>query len=134
MSRSLPEWIAESDDAKIPPRVRLRVFDKAAGRCEGCARKLRPGDGWQADHIKSIINGGANRESNLQLLCSWCHKEKTAGDVAEKAVTYRKKSKNAGIRKPSRMAGSRDSNIKIKMDGTVVDRRTGLPIERGRNV
>jgi hypothetical protein len=32
MARSVPEWIATSDDSAIPVRVGLRIFERAAGR------------------------------------------------------------------------------------------------------
>jgi 5-methylcytosine-specific restriction protein A len=99
-ARSLPEWIGKTADEKIPPRVRLRVFDRAKGHCQSCTRKIMGGDAWQADHVKAIINGGQNREANLQLLCGWCHAEKTRSDVGEKAATYRKRSRDRGIKKP----------------------------------
>ena len=63
--RSVEEWIGATPDTAIPPRVRLRVFQRAEGRCEECTRKLMPGDQWQADHVVALVNGGANRESNL---------------------------------------------------------------------
>lgn len=35
----------------------------------------------EVDHIKALINGGEDSMSNLQLLCSKCHKEKTKEDL-----------------------------------------------------
>lgn len=120
MSRALPEWIGETPDTKIPPRVRLRVFERAAGRCQCCTRKIGPSDSWEADHKVALINGGANREGNLQCLCEWCHKPKTAEDVAEKARSARIRKKAAGIKRTSRpLPGSRASGLRKRMDGTV---------------
>lgn len=96
--RTAAEWIGANPDTAIPPRVRLRVFERAAGRCEICGRKLGPGDRWQADHTLALINGGENRESNLRVACDWCHKGKTAEDVAEKAAVYRKRAKHVGAK------------------------------------
>lgn len=122
MSRELPEWIGANDDQAIPARVKIRVFDAFGGRCAVCslqiAGKLRPA----YDHAVSLINGGENRETNLQLLCVPCHAIKTKTDVAEKSVTARKRSKHIGLKKPSRFPGSRDSGWKKKMDGSVVRR------------
>ena len=129
--RTPPEWIGKTPDEAVPPRVRVRVFERAAGKCAGCTRKLTARDKWQADHVLAVINGGANRERNLQLLCSWCHKLKTAEDVAEKALVYRKKSKHLGAdRKRSSFATSRDGRLKQKIGGQVVDRETGMPVGR----
>lgn len=131
--RTPPEWVAKHPDEKVPPRVRLRVYLRAMGRCQGCTRKLAAEDEWEADHTQAIVNGGENRERNLQLLCGWCHKAKTAEDVAEKARTYRKRSKHVGADagKKSSFATARSGRFKRRMDGTVVDRATGRPVGRG---
>lgn len=97
MPRSPDTWSSENHDAKIPPRVRLRVFDRAGGCCEICGRKLGPADKWQADHIIALINGGAHSEANLRVACDWCHKGKTREDVAEKSKTARVRAKHLGI-------------------------------------
>lgn len=121
-ARSTEEWRGATPDSTIPPRVRLRLFERSSGRCQSCTRKIAPGDSWQADHVVALVNGGANAESNLQVLCGWCHKAKTAGDVAEKASTARIRAKHLGIKKRSTFACSRDSKWKKKLDGTVVPR------------
>lgn len=102
--RPVAEWIGKSSEA-VPPRVRVRVFEAANGRCAVCSRKITASDTWQADHIVALINGGENRERNLQCLCGWCHKAKTRADVAEKSVIARSRAKHLGIRKPSRLQG-----------------------------
>ena len=98
--RSVKEWVGATDDASPPPHVRVRLFLAADGRCKICNRKLREGDKWQPDHIKAICNGGVNKESNLQVACSWCHPVKTAKDVAEKSEVYESRRRHFGIRKP----------------------------------
>lgn len=132
MARSTDEWIGATDDTAIPPRIRLRIFQRAEGRCEVCTRKLMPGDAWQADHIVALVNGGANRESNLRCICDWCHKAKTRADVAEKSRTRRVQAKHAGVKSTSRtpMPFGRQDRRKRKVDGTVVDRVTGELIGR----
>lgn len=105
MARSPALWIGKTDDQAIPPRVRLRVFEAAGGRCQCCGRKLGPGDKWQADHIIALINGGAHSEANLQCLCDWCHKAKTREDVAEKSKSARIRQRQAGIRPAPKMRG-----------------------------
>ncbi|WP_051677266.1 HNH endonuclease [Bradyrhizobium sp. URHD0069] len=100
MSRATDEWIGANDDQAIPPRVKVRVFDKCGGRCADCGLsivgKLRPA----YDHTIALVNAGEHRESNLQLLCVPCHAVKTRADVAEKSVTARKRAKHLGIKKP----------------------------------
>ena len=103
MSREVSEWVGKSDDHRAPPRVHLRLFLKADGRCQcGCGIKIAPGDQWQLDHIVALINGGENREGNLQPLLTEHHRAKTRQDIAEKALTYRKRAKHIGIKKRGR--------------------------------
>lgn len=125
MTRTVPEWIGKTLDDPVPPRVRVRVFTRAEGHCQLCTRKIMAGERWVADHIKAIVNGGENRERNLQLACDWCDRNvKTPADVAEKADTYRVRSKHLGVRKSKNpMPHGRNSATKRKMDGTIVPRR-----------
>jgi 5-methylcytosine-specific restriction protein A len=98
MSRTTVEWIGRTDDEAIPPRVKVRVFGRAGGRCAQCGRQIAGSIRPTYDHIIPLIVGGGNRESNLQLLCvSPCHAEKTRADVAEKSMVARKRMKHLGI-------------------------------------
>ena len=36
------------------------------------------GSCWQADHILEVVHGGKHEMENLQTLCNYCHKNKTA--------------------------------------------------------
>jgi 5-methylcytosine-specific restriction endonuclease McrA len=101
MSRSTPEWIAKHDDQSIPPRVRLRVFERHGGICHISKRKIMPGEAWDCDHFIALINGGEHREANLRPALQKYHRIKTVEDVKEKAVTARKRMANLGI-KPKR--------------------------------
>lgn len=115
MSRSVEEWIGDTDDTKVPPRVRLRVFQRAGARCQGpCGRKLSPGDKWICDHVVALINGGENRENNLSVKCVWCDKDKTHADVAQKSDTYDRALSHAGVRKPRTITSWR------RFDGSIV--------------
>jgi len=117
MSRSLPEWIGATDDTPIPPRVKLRVFERDGGVCHLSGRKIRAGEEWDCDHVKALINGGENRESNLAPALRVKHREKTALDVAEKAKIDRIRKKHLGIHQPK--TGGFDKRLRKKMDGTV---------------
>lgn len=124
--RTVEEWIGRSDDTTIPPRVRLRVFDRDGGICQcGCTIKIQPGDKWQTDHTIAMANGGENRERNLRTLLDAHHKAKTAADVAEKSTIYEGRLRFLGLKKPKGrpMPGSRASGLRRRMDGTV-ERRT----------
>ena len=105
--RSLPEWIGATPDAKVPPRVRLRVFERAGGVCHISGRKIAPGDRWDLDHVVALVNGGENRESNLAPALRNKHKEKTKDDVKEKARIAAKAKKHVGVKKPKATIKSR---------------------------
>jgi 5-methylcytosine-specific restriction endonuclease McrA len=115
--RSVPEWIGKTPDSAIPARVKLRVSERAEGKCKKCEQPARPA---QFDHAIPLILGGENRESNLQLLCVPCHKAKTKLDVKLKAKVSRVQKRHLGIKKPSRFACSRASKWKKKISGEVV--------------
>lgn len=114
--RSVELWRGKTDDAAIPPRVRLRVFERYGGRCYVTGRKISPGDHWQLDHIKALCNGGTHSEDNLApILAGKPHKDKTAVDVAQKSRDRSLKAKHFGAlaRKPK-------SRWKRKINGVTV--------------
>lgn len=98
MSRALPEWIGKTPDAKVPPRVRDRIFEREDHRCHISGRVIAAGEPWDLDHRIALINGGEHRESNLFPALKDKHREKTAEDVAQKADAYAKRSKHFGSR------------------------------------
>lgn len=42
--------------------------------------------GWDVDHIIAVADGGTDDPANLRLLCTRCHKERTALQRREKAL------------------------------------------------
>lgn len=123
MTRTVAEWIGKTDDTRPPPRVRLRVLDAHGGICALSGRKIQAGDEWDLDHITALINGGENRESNLQPVLRSAHRKKTSADVKLKAKVDRVRKKHLGLHKSKNpMPGGRDSKIKKKMTGEVVPR------------
>lgn len=127
LPREIPEWIGKSADSVVPPRVRVRIFQRYGGRCCcGCNRPIRPGESWDAEDTVAIINGGERRESNLKPWLSEHHKTKTRADVAEKSKVYRKTAKHIGIIGPKRKIQSRG------FDRVAPQRRASSPIEKWR--
>lgn len=121
--RTVPEWVAKHPDQKVPPRVRLRVFEAHGGVCALSGRKIMPGDAWELDHKQALANGGEHREKNLQPVLAAAHKAKTAQDVAQKAKDRRVRAKHVGAyetRFP--LPGGRNSKWKKKIGGGVVRR------------
>jgi len=40
---------------------------------------------WDADHIRAVVDGGGECGlDNMQTLCLWCHRAKTAGDKSDR--------------------------------------------------
>jgi 5-methylcytosine-specific restriction protein A len=133
MSRSVPEWIGKTPDSVPPPRVRLRIFENAKGRCHISGRPIRAGEAWQCDHIIALINGGANVESNLAPALTAPHKVKTKEDLAEKSKVYRKRAKHLGIkakRKPIQSAGFKRPK-KQRTATRPVEKWTALSVRQG---
>ena len=123
MTRSLPEWIGATPDTPVPPRVRLRVFRRFGGICQGpCHRKIKPTDKWILEHEKAIILGGENRESNLSIRCDWCAKQKTAIEVEAKAITDKIAKRHVGIKPKSKFPNARSGKWKTKIGGQTVAR------------
>ena len=123
MPRTVPEWIGKTDDDPFPPRVRLRILTRFDRRCAICGKPIRPGERWTCDHVKAVILGGENRESNGQPLCRDCTPKKDAADVAEKSKIADMAKAGYGLKQSSRtMPGSRRSPWKRKMDGTTIRR------------
>lgn len=122
MSRSTDEWIGKTDDQAVPPRVRLRVFERHGGICHLSGRKIMPGDAWDLDHVIALVNGGEHRESNMAPALRIEHRKKTARDVAQKSKDRRIRQKHLGIRKPSRFQTARTGKFKQKVGGQTVPR------------
>lgn len=116
MPRSTREWVGKTDDSKPPRSVYGRAFERAGGQCEACHVRIGP-KRWHLDHRKRLKDGGENRETNLQVLCVPCHKEKTSGENRAQAKANRVKSLTLGIRKPKSGRGFRGWR---KFDGSIV--------------
>lgn len=119
MTRAVEEWIGANDDAAVPPRVKLRVFEAYGGRCYLSGRKIMPGDKWEVEHRLAIILGGQNRESNLAPALQAPHKLKTADDMARKSKITRTRQKHLGIYPKSK---GFNTKLRRKMNGEVVGR------------
>jgi len=105
MPRPVAEWIGKTETARIPDRVRLRVYDRWFGNCSACGYPITRKD-LEIDHRIALINGGAHRESNLVPLHAGCHRLKTSLDVARKAASYRKRRKHL-LKRPRKITAWR---------------------------
>jgi 5-methylcytosine-specific restriction endonuclease McrA len=111
--RSVEEWIGKTDDTPVPPRVRLRVFEKYNGVCYLSGRKILPGDAWEVEHIKALSLGGEHREGNMAPALVAPHKAKTAIDRKMKAKNDRVRKRHLGIKKPRLIRSWRRFNGEI---------------------
>ena len=100
MPRAVKEWIAKSDNAKVSPRVRLRVFEAAGGICHLSKRKIQPGEKWELEHKIALILGGEHRETNLAPALVAPHKEKTKAEMKVKGKIADVRKKHLGITRP----------------------------------
>jgi 5-methylcytosine-specific restriction protein A len=99
---NLKEWVGRTDDARVPPYVRLRVFEKYNGICYLSKIKIKIGDDWELEHIIALCNGGEHRESNFAPALVEPHKAKTRQDRATKAKNDSVRKKFLGIEGPKR--------------------------------
>ena len=97
MARNLPEWIGKSDDTPVPPRVRLRVFERYNGICQLSKRKILIGEEWHCHHVVGLEEKGENRESNLVPALVEPHKRENARQQAVKKTVNRIRKKHIGI-------------------------------------
>lgn len=124
MSRAVPEWIGKTDDAKVPGRVRRRVFDREGGICHLTGVKIDPvRDAWDLDHAVALILGGQHRESNLFPVLREPHRRKSAAEVTIKAKIEATRQKHMGIKRPAQTIKSAPFPKAEKSRGT----KTSLP-------
>ncbi len=73
------------------PQLKALIWQRAGGMCEHISEPdllSEHGErctykGKDVDHIVNVAKGGSDDPSNLQLLCDWHHKQKTAREAAE---------------------------------------------------
>ncbi|TGT64146.1 HNH endonuclease [bacterium M00.F.Ca.ET.159.01.1.1] len=95
--RDIEEWVGSSPNAKVPDRIRDRVFFRANGICHISGRKIIvPRDRWQLEHVKPLSMGGEHRESNMRPALIDAHKGKTSDEAAARAKADRIRRKANG--------------------------------------
>lgn len=75
----------------------VRLLEKQDDKCADCGRPFVHGVRVNRDHIVPLADGGENREANFQLLCNWCHTEKTGTEATSRSKTRRIKLKGLSL-------------------------------------
>ncbi|MFC6487311.1 HNH endonuclease signature motif containing protein [Nitratireductor sp. GCM10026969] len=120
--------------------IKRQALKRSGGFCEAVGEwyGLKPGQrcnanlsyGVQFDHIDLDANSKDNSLGNCAAVCLRCHDHKTrTRDIPVASKTLRQQDKALGIKKQSRGWSSR---FKQKLDGTVIDTRTGEIVKEGR--
>jgi len=124
MSRAVSEWIGRTDDSMPSDACKNRILLKQEGRCALTGHQFRPGDKIEFDHITPLWLGGQNREGNLQAVLGSAHKQKTNAEATIRAKVNANRLKHLGLKaKPKQ-------RFKRKMNGDVIDTRTGEVVSR----
>jgi hypothetical protein len=121
--------------------TKRQAYERSGGICEchrvpwlptfgrGCGCALGPGNVFY-EHIIPDNIGGDNSLDNCAVLCKTCWRAKTdTYDLPVIADANRQRDRARGIRPRSwrPLPGGRDSDMKIRVAGGPVDRRTGQP-------
>jgi 5-methylcytosine-specific restriction endonuclease McrA len=85
---------------EFPRKVKAAAIARAAGKCEKCNAVLKPREG-EVDHILEDALGGEPVLANAQVLCSPCHKEKTADRIGKIRKADRARDKATGAIRPT---------------------------------
>lgn len=109
-------------------KTRREAWERCNEQCEQCSAPLGSGR-FEYDHRIPDWMGGSNALINCVVLCLRCHDDKTARDQGHIAKVKRildKRIKAKTSRNP--LPFGKHDRRKKKLDGTVVDRRTGKPL------
>lgn len=63
--RVMPEWIRRSPDTTIPPRVQLRMIERAGDCYKDCGRAFSATQRPEIDHTIALINGSESCEREV---------------------------------------------------------------------
>jgi len=121
---------------RISDKKRRELFLLHGGICHLCGLKI---DGtrqrWEVEHVipRSMIGRLADTDENMKPAHVDCHKEKTAEDKANLARAVRRQDRHTGVHRPKApLPFGRNSKLKRRMNGEIVDRRTGQIIRGAR--
>ena len=73
--------MAKRSQRNVSQKTKIEVAARAKWKCEICYAVLTAN--YEIDHILALYLGGTNDKSNLQSLCSECHRTKTREEYEE---------------------------------------------------
>lgn len=120
---------------RLTTQMRFDLLKRENYRCHLCKGLIYPGQGWDISHETPIELGGADDDTNRRAAHRKCHHVHTATvDIPAIAKAKRIQAKHhAGTAGSRPMRGGRHDTLKRKMDGTVVVRATGQPVNPRNN-
>ena len=109
---------------------RVRIFDRAGGKCCICGLKIHAerGEKWEPHHVRPLWLGGKDEFWNMAPAhAKPCHSDVSAADNTPRAKTDRQRANHLGIPKPSKakFPAGRSSRQRKKISGEVVERVSG---------
>jgi 5-methylcytosine-specific restriction protein A len=114
---------------RLSPKQRAELLAAHNCRCHLCPVPIKRGDRWEVSHVIPLELGGADDDANRAPAHFKCHRWQTSMvDIPAIAKSKRIIKREHDLYRPRRpLPGGRDDTIRKRMDGTVVDRATGLP-------
>jgi 5-methylcytosine-specific restriction endonuclease McrA len=120
-----PSDLRTTQRARLSPRARLAIWERAKGICVLCDRTI---DGvrerWIVEHIRALELGGEDKPDNMGPVHEACARAKTRDDHRRAAKAKRQKIRHLGADQTKRpLPYGRQSRWKKKIDGTIVPRK-----------
>jgi 5-methylcytosine-specific restriction enzyme A len=110
---------------KLSKKDRLFIFALYGGRCCICGGTVDCLKPWVVEHVVPLSMGGLDVVLNMMPAHEACAKEKTRAEADPRAKADRRRAKHLGIKKQQKrpMPGTKASEWKKRMDGTVERRK-----------
>lgn len=128
MARTVEEWIGKTDDSMPSDACKRRILDRQGWKCAISGVKFRDGVKAEFDHITPLWLGGENREGNLQAITKAAHAAKTKTEATVRAKINRNRVKRFAGKKSNGFS----QRFRKKMNGDVIDTRTGEVVSSPR--
>lgn len=125
--RTVEEWRGRTDDSVPSDACKRRVLARQGWKCAITGVEFRDGVKAEYDHITPLWLGGENREGNLQAITKAAHAGKTKAEATVRAKVNRMQIKRVGGKAKH---GGFSQRFKKKMNGDVIDTRTGEVVSR----